>query len=173
MNKRGFTFYLIPVMAILVSCAHRPHKQPSSPVEIAGERMMIGAVSYADILEYFPGWRNVDEHAQPSDEVIAGIKKIDRPLEIQCFLGTWCSDSRHEVPPFMKALNLAGNSRIHIELHGLDRQKDDPDHFGIINNIEWVPTFIVRSDGEEMFRMVEFPETTFAGDLLANLNAIK
>jgi thiol-disulfide isomerase/thioredoxin len=173
MTKKGITYCLIPVLAFLISCAHRPHRQASSPVEIAGERMIIGPVAYEDILEYFPAWKKADEHAQSTDEVISGIKGINIPLDIQCFLGTWCSDSRQEVPPFMKSLALAGNPHIRIELYGVDRQKDDPDHLGTANNIEWVPTFIVKRDGVEIFRMVEFPETTFAEDLLTNLKMIK
>jgi thiol-disulfide isomerase/thioredoxin len=169
MTQKGFILILIPVMAVFISCAHRPHRQSSSPVEVAGELMMIGPVSYADILAQFPAWKRVDRNSQPTDEVINGIKGIDVPLAIQCFLGTWCSDSRHEVPPFMKSLSLAGNSHIRIELIGVDRQKDDPAHLGPMNNIELVPTFIVRSNGVELFRMVELPETTFAEDLLNDL----
>lgn len=173
MTKKGITYFLIPLLAILISCAHRPHRQTSSPIEIAGERIMLGPLSYNDILEYFPAWKNADENTHPTDEIVSGIKEIDIPLDIQCFLGTWCSDSRHEVPPFMKSLALAGNPHIRIELYGVDRQKDDPDHLGIANHIEWVPTFVVKRDGVEMFRMVEFPETTFAEDLLTNLKMIK
>jgi len=173
MRKKGFILFLIPMVAVVISCAHRPHRQSSSPVKVAGELMMIGPVSYEDILEHLPDWKNVHQHSQPADEVIRGIKGIDMPLDIQCFVGTWCSDSKNEIPPFMKSLNLAGNSHIQIELIGVDRQKDDPDHLGPMNNIERVPTFIVISDGVELFRMVEFPETTFAEDLLNNLEMRK
>lgn len=171
MTKKGFAFISILIVAVIVSCAHRPHKTQSSShlVEVGDELMMIGPVSYEDILNYFPAWKNVHQQAEPAEVVIDRIKGIDVPLDIQCFVGTWCSDSRYEVPPFMKSLSLAGNSNIQIELFGVDRQKDDPDHFGLVNSIELVPTFIVRSNGAELFRMVEFPNTTFAEDLLNNL----
>lgn len=169
MLKKGFVFILIPITTVVISCAHRVHRQLSSPVEVAGELMMIGPVSYEDVLRHFPDWKNVHEHAQPADEIIYGIKKINIPLEIQCFIGTWCSDSRNEVPPFMKSLLLSGNPHIQIELFGVNRQKDDPDHLGLMNNIDLVPTFIVKSGGVELFRMIEFPESTFANDLLNKL----
>lgn len=173
MRTKGFVFILIPMIALVASCAHRHHRQPSHPIMVSGELMMTGPVSYKDILEGFPEWKKVDQYSQPTDEVINGIKGISIPLEIECFLGTWCSDSRHEVPPFMKSLSLAGNSHIKIKLIGVDRQKDDPGHLGPVNNIELVPTFVVRSEGVELFRMIEFPETTFAEDLLNNLEKRK
>lgn len=173
MTKKGIALALIPMIALVASCAHRPHKRSANPVEINGELMMVGPISYKDILEYFPAWKTVNQRAQPTEDIISGIKEISMPLDIECFVGTWCSDSRHEVPPFMKALGLAGNPHIHIELIGVDRQKDDPGHLGPMNNIELVPTFIVRSNGVELFRMVEFPKTSFAEDLLTDLKTIR
>jgi thiol-disulfide isomerase/thioredoxin len=169
MNKNRKIFVLLLIVIITFSCSKKIYTPPSQLTVVNGELMMIGPVRYQDVLEQFPEWQSADDEAEMKAEVVNEFKEIKMPLNIQCFIGTWCSDSREGVPPFMKTYRAAKNENIHVELIGVNRQKDDSNHLGPKNNISRVPTFIVRSDGSELFRMIEFPEITFEEDLINEL----
>lgn len=82
------------------------------------------------------------------------------------FLGTWCSDSRREVPRFLKIMDQAGITADRIRLYGVDRAKESGDGMAGRYAISRVPTFILLRGGEELGRIVEHPVTTLEGDLL-------
>ncbi len=161
----GRFILVIFALAVLSGCIF--HKSAGKVTEVDGEKMLLGEIAYQDILKNFPEWQEVDEAVAVKPEVVERLKRIQTPVEIQCFLGTWCSDSRHGVPPMVKALQAARNNNIHLTLYGVNRQKDDPKHLGPRYHIERVPTFILFRNGEEIARMVEHPlNETFAEDLL-------
>ena len=94
------------------------------------------------------------------------FRAIKEKYRVVCILGIWCPDSRDGVPAFLKALNLANLTTVEIELLGVDRKKEDPLESAGKFGVERVPTFIIYSGGEEIGRMIEFPETTFESDFL-------
>jgi thiol-disulfide isomerase/thioredoxin len=170
MNRKQEIFaFLLSIIIIFISCSKKVYSPPSQLTVVNGELMMIGPIQYQDVLDQFPAWKNADDEAEIKTEVVDGFKEIQIPLDIQCFIGTWCSDSREGVPSFMKTYRTAENKNIHVELIGVNRKKDDPDHLAPKSNINRVPTFIVISGGVELFRMIEFPESTFENDLISEL----
>lgn len=76
-------------------------------------------------------------------------------ISIKIFFGTWCSDSRRELPRFMKILNFLGMKN--FEIVGLDRDKKSPKKLEKGMNIHHVPTFIIYKNGKELNRIVESP----------------
>ena len=168
-GKQEIFAFLLSIIIIFISCSKKVYSPPSQLTVVNGELMMTGPVQYQDVLEQFSAWQNADAEAEIKAEVVNRFKEIQIPLDIQCFIGTWCSDSRYGVPSFMKTYRTAKNKNIHVKLIGVDRQKDDPDHLAPRSDINRVPTFIVKSGGVELFRMIEFPETTFENDLINEL----
>ena len=85
------------------------------------------------------------------------------------FLGTWCSDSRREVPRLWKALDETGGA-VPFEVHyiGVDREKKEPAAVAE-NSVLFLPTFIVRRGGREVGRIVETSPNGIERDLLALL----
>jgi hypothetical protein len=164
--KRQIFLFLLSIIIVLASCSKKTYHPPSALTVVDGELMMIGPVQYQDVLDQFPDWKNAEDGAEIKAGVVNGFKEIQMPLIIQCYIGTWCSDSRDGVPSFMKVLLQADNPNIQIEFIGVDRNMKDPDHLALQNNIERVPTFIVTIEGGELFRMVEFPEITFEEDFI-------
>ena len=86
---------------------------------------------------------------------------------IKTVLGTWCSDSRKEVPRFIKILDFIGFPEDKNLFVNVDR-----DMKGLRNevenlNIEFVPTFIIFEDGKEIGRIVETPEESLEADLIS------
>lgn len=97
------------------------------------------------------------------------IRQVHEGIDIIVFLGTWCSDSRREVPRFLKIADLAGMDAARIKLYGLDRTKRSSDGLTDRYGIERVPTFIFLRGDEEVGRIVEVPRTTLEGDVLSIL----
>jgi len=80
-------------------------------------------------------------------------------------MGTWCSDSRREVPRFIKILDLSEFEQNKIQIINLNREKESPGHEEKEKNIDFVPTFIINKNNNEIGRIVEFPIITLESDL--------
>ncbi len=85
-------------------------------------------------------------------------------LTITIVLGTWCPDSRREVPRFMKIVDLWGFPRDKIRFIGVDINKIAPlaDYKEL--GIERVPTFIFYENYSEKGRIIEVPVTSLEQD---------
>ncbi len=87
--------------------------------------------------------------------------------DIQIILGTWCSDSKKEVPRFYKIMKQTGYPISGIDMICVDRSKESKHTRVAELNIERVPTFIFYINGKEYARIVERPITgSLEGDLL-------
>src|SRR4030095_16293649 len=94
--------------------------------------------------------------AAPGAQVARSLAGVEPGAEVTVFLGTWCSDSRREVPRFWKALAEAGfDVPFAVHYIGVDRGKKEPASELAANDIRYLPTFIVRRDGRETGRIVE------------------
>jgi thioredoxin 1 len=99
------------------------------------------------------------------------IRQVNGGVETIIFFGAWCSDSKREVPCFLKIADYAGMSGERLRLYALDHSKKSADGLTDQYRIEQVPTFIFLRRGKEIGRIVEKPKTTIEGDLLALLAA--
>jgi thiol-disulfide isomerase/thioredoxin len=106
-----------------------------------------------------------------SQDFVDLIRLVNHGIDVVVFLGTWCSDSRREVPHFLKIADQAGIPMSRITLFALDRQKQSPDGTAKHYDIDRVPTFVFLKEGEEVGRIVETPKTTLEGDIVAILAA--
>jgi hypothetical protein len=81
------------------------------------------------------------------------------------FLGTWCGDSKAEVPKMFKVFDAIGVPGALVDLYGLDRQKkcdsDVPNEFAVTK----VPTLIVYAGQKEIGRIVEQPRDRIEQDI--------
>ena len=93
-------------------------------------------------------------------------------IEILIVLGTWCPDSRREVPRFMKIMDAWGFPEESIKFLGVDSYKVAPidgyDELGI----ERVPTFIIYEKKSETGRIIEYPKASLERDMVDILNKI-
>lgn len=101
------------------------------------------------------------------------IKQIASKLkayEITLFMGTWCGDSKREVPRFYKILEACNFPMNQLTAVALSRQPDmykqSPQHEEAGLNIHRVPTFIFYKDGKEVNRIVEKPVESLEEDIL-------
>lgn len=104
-------------------------------------------------------------------EFVDMIRQANTGVDVLVFLGTWCGDSKREVPRFLRVVDAAGIPMDRITLHALDRKKTSPDGTEVRYRIERVPTFIFLKKETEIGRIVETPKTTLEGDILTILAA--
>jgi len=107
-----------------------------------------------------------DDYKYNSDAIdrLKVIGKSDLTLKI--IMGTWCSDSRREVPRFVRVLNACDFAQDKVQLIGVDNEKNSPianfDSF----NIQRVPTIIIYKNNIEIGRIIETPKTSLEQDMV-------
>ena len=93
-------------------------------------------------------------------------------VEIYILFGTWCHDSKREVPRFLRLLNDTRIQEDQINLIGLNFMKNDSLNRGTKFKIKKTPTFIILRNQVEIGRIVERPEISLEADLLKILETI-
>jgi thiol-disulfide isomerase/thioredoxin len=115
----------------------------------------------------FSWWWNseYDMYTVDSSAVTALSKQME-DIDLTVVMGTWCSDSRREVPRFYKILDTINYPSDEVILINVNREKhglaDEVDTLGI----DFVPTFIFSKDGKELGRIVESPYESLEKDML-------
>ncbi len=113
--------------------------------------------------------KNYDNYSTDTANIEA-IKPLIQNVVIEIFLGSWCGDSKREVPKMLKALEQAGIDSTHIKLLFVDNStatyKQSPQHEERGKNIHRVPTLIVYKGKKELNRLVESPVVSIEKDLL-------
>ncbi len=96
--------------------------------------------------------------------------KLDN-VKVTIVMGTWCSDSRREVPKFFKILDYLKLSpdKITIITVGRDRKGRGSETDDL--KIELVPTMIFYKNNSEIGRIVESPKVSLEKDMLKILDA--
>lgn len=118
----------------------------------------------------FSTWyvKRVEQYA-PNRQILKQIRNLD-DYEIEIFFGTWCGDSRREVPKFIKTLHELDFPGNQLSIIGLNRTKDQykqsPNGEEVGKKIYRIPTFVFYKDGKEVNRIVEFPVVSLEKDIL-------
>lgn len=106
----------------------------------------------------------------PSDSVISLLKPIvaEQKLGFIIFAGSWCGDTKSELPKIVSVLKSLGVELTQIPIYGVDRDKYEPSFASKRMNIKKVPTLIITYQNEELSRIEEFPqkESTWELDIL-------
>ncbi len=97
---------------------------------------------------------------------IMELRPMTEDLHFVIVLGTWCGDSKREVPHSMKVLDALKVSDSDVILFGVDRTKKSPDGVTEKLNIQRVPTLIVFKGETELGRIVEHAKESQERDLL-------
>ena len=103
----------------------------------------------------------------PDAATLIELKKLVKNEKIKIVFGTWCGDSKVNVPNFFKVLDALHFKEKNVEIIAVDGNKKAEN--GIIDglDIQRVPTFIVfDKKGKELGRIVEHPKVTLEADLL-------
>ncbi|MEY8847805.1 tetratricopeptide repeat protein [Psychroserpens sp. XS_ASV72] len=121
--------------------------------------------------EPYNDWFSKNYEAYDLDEnTIEKLKRNLKNFQITLFMGTWCGDSKREVPRFYKILDACGFPEDQLTVIALSKMpymyKQSPNHYEAGLNIHRVPTFIIHKGRREINRIVEEPVVSLEKDLL-------
>ena len=133
---------------------------------------LLGVISKTDLEKApYSEWFNKSyQDYMVGGNALSSLENLLSGVEIKIVMGTWCHDSKREVPRFYKVMSGLGNAEFDIQMIGLDRSKQAPgneiDGLGITNT----PTFIFYRDGKELNRIVETPVENLETDMIKILS---
>lgn len=164
-KKAHILLFFLSALPILLQ-AQNMNQTISDPVRnrpILIDEVDRAALLTGEIGEFFQA--DYDAY-QPDSMSVAALKDHLDGLSIQVVFGSWCGDSKEQLPRFLKVLDLAGFSAEAVRFIGVDSHKKgrqtDVSSFGI----EKVPTFIFFRDQQEIGRIIEIPEESLERDFL-------
>lgn len=154
--------------AVMVPARPAHAQTPSS----SGAPMLVGAISRADLeKEPFSEWfsRRYEGYA-PALSVLGELRPRLADVSVEAYFGTWCGDSKRQVPGLLRILSDAGFDESRLSLYGLSDRllefKQAPGRPEAKRRVHRTPTFVVLRDGRELGRIVETPEATLEVDIL-------
>jgi len=183
---KKFCFFLILFVIIMTGCKTsktaatiKPEKAPAVlPVADAAP----SAVNFSDQTTWLLGYFNLsrltrephsswylkgyDDYQLKTDAINRLLEINKDGIKIKIVKGTWCPDSRREVPRFMRILDLWQFPVSEVIFIGVDNSKLSPvgEYTGL--NIQRVPTFIIYKNNIEKGRIIENPITSLEQDMV-------
>lgn len=119
---------------------------------------------------FYPGYDNY----QVDTAAMTSLSEISKEgLSIKIIMGTWCPDSRREVPRFMKVLDTWEFPAEFVTFIGVDNVKKSPVGGYEALDIHRVPTFIICKNNIETGRIIENPVTSLEQDMVNILRGVK
>lgn len=116
----------------------------------------------------FSSWFDFEfEEYQPDMETLEQLgSDAFNNIEITVVMATWCSDSRREVPRFIKIIDSTRYNIADIKIINVDRKKQAEKTPVQKLEIVKVPTFIFMRKGKEIGRIIETPVESLEKDML-------
>ncbi|MGH7595512.1 MAG: TlpA family protein disulfide reductase [bacterium] len=145
----------------------------------SSKEYVLGWVTPDSLCRACPEFQPTPGAYQPSERALQLLRCYDEPATVLIFFGSWCGDSKREVPRFYAALDRAANKNFTARLFGLDRSKKDAAGFAEAFGITHVPTFIflngnrvfssnsqafIEQTTGELGRITETPATSLEQD---------
>jgi thiol-disulfide isomerase/thioredoxin len=140
------------------------------PLSILSQKVLVGPLSKEEILKNLPEWQEVAASYIPNPAIIEKLNSINKEVQVELFIGTWCPDCRRHVSAYFKILEMTDNPLIVTSYTGIPREREARQEFIQGKSIERVPTFIIYIDGQEKGRIIETPTKSVEEDLLDIIN---
>ena len=130
---------------------------------------LIGYIGKSDFLKgKHKDWflKNYEDY-HPNQKIVQKIKKNIKNVSVKAFIGSWCHDSKRELPRFYKIMELtAFDFTNNFQMIGITIGKKTPDNLQKGYAVKHTPTFIFYRDGKEIGRFVEHSKKIIEKDLL-------
>ncbi len=151
--------------SLLYSCAEtKLHTE-----QYKNKDILVGEGSISDIQKgTYEKWFSENSINYSGDkESINQLKQVINNYQFEIVMGTWCPDSRQQVPVFYKVLKESQYKNPEkIPVIYVPRKYKEYDKIKGMD-IKRVPTIIVLKNGEEIGRIIEYPMESMEKDLVA------
>jgi len=170
--SRVTLFVLVSILNLLMCHAQEINKRV---VDNTGREKLLGIVNKdAFTNDSFATWFNPQYANYEVDKnTIEPMAKKLKKYKIKAFIGTWCGDSKREVPRFYKILESINFPKEQLKMIAVDYNKKSPEREEKELHIIKVPTFIFYKNGKEINRIVESPIESLEIDIASILDENK
>lgn len=170
MNRRHLRPLILSLLCLFPIASQATAEE--EPPKLLGQ-CTIAQLSETPYVEWFDS--GFDAYT-PDVATFEALRQINfEDVEISIFFGTWCGDSRREVPRFLKLLDSLDVPESQIKLIAVDNKeplhKRSPDGEEAGLEVYRVPTIVVSRQGKELSRLVEHPALSLERDFLAILES--
>lgn len=127
-------------------------------IVIGSHQGISGPLTRERLFEIVPYWKRLYDAYQPDEQSVRDLAAITEKTQLNITLGTWCGDSRREVPRILKVLDLAKNPKLTLKMTALKRSFEEPWEAIVDGKITNVPTIRALRSGREVAKIVERPQ---------------
>lgn len=176
------SYFIIIIITLFTTSSCSVNKNIATPILVnqlakdsQGNDMLTGKCTRSALLQFpFVNWFKPNYDSYVVDSFTCNfVKPLLAGKSITIFMGTWCGDSKREVPRVLKMLDCCGVSEKDLTLIMVSNKdtlyRKSPQHEEVGRNIVRVPTIIIEQKGVEVGRIVEFPKTSLEKDMLSIL----
>jgi thiol-disulfide isomerase/thioredoxin len=147
---------VIPILLLLVSGCKLLKK--------SSEEYKTGAISIRELKKY-DWFKEEYKNYKVSEKAVDSLFGLNT-VKVIIFGGEWCSDTRLQLPRFIKILEIIQFPKENLKIVFVNKEKQIPEDYKTLQ-IKFVPTFIVSDNaGKELGRIVENPSKTLEEDLI-------
>jgi len=151
--------------------AEHINKQIEDPS--TGEIILINTCT-RDVITAFPTMKEKYDieypDYTPEPNALNDLQPLLKNKNITIVLGTWCGDSREQLPHFLKTIDSSPIAKENVTFICVNRAKEIEGGLLEHLNIDRVPTFIVYHNEEELGRIIEKPIVSIEEDLVLMLS---
>lgn len=176
---KNILLFLTIVSLSLITLAQEERKDSCNQIithEETGQKILEGPVTidgFSKVEDYYNYYEDEYHSYLPNIDTLRPVINNMLTSRITLILGTWCIDSKQQVPRFIKILDMLNYPKENLTIIAVNRKLDDGSDSGLKNtyNLKKIPTIIFYSRwGDEIGRIVESPDDTLETDILRIFN---
>jgi thiol-disulfide isomerase/thioredoxin len=178
LNKKTKIIFFLLTVLLAISCrgplinTTTPAYSNTIVINENNQPVLLGYCSQQMLLEKpFSNWFLPNYNNAKTDSItIVSLKTAFKKKNIEIFAGTWCGESKADLPQFLKILKDAAVDSSQVKIIFLNNTaalyKQSPQHEEAGKNIVRTPTYIIYNGKKEMGRIIDSPIESFEKDLL-------
>ena len=128
----------------------------------------VGNITIPELFETYDVFKKGYENYIPTNFDEISIEGVSAKI----FFGTWCHDSKRELPRLLKIFKQIGIEDENIELIAVGINKKEPQGRATELGLSYTPTFIFFYRAEEIGRIIEKPKLSLETDIAEILSGI-
>ena len=127
-----------------------------------------GSIEIEELFSEYSVFKTGYDNYVPSD---FSVLKYD-DISVVIFFGTWCHDSKRELPKALKIFNEIGINVENIELIAVGLDKKEPQGRAAKLKLMYTPTLIFFRGSQEIGRIIEKPVISLEKDIALIISSI-
>ena len=152
---------ILIVLLFLISCS------ANEQIETINKKHH-GSIEIHELFSEYSIFKKGYDNYVPSE--LSALKNDD--IKVVVFFGTWCHDSKRELPKALKIFNVIGINDENIELIAVDLNKKEPLGRAAKLNLVYTPTLIFFRESKEIGRIIEKPDISLEKDIELIISSI-